>query len=329
VLPFPPVSVSQQRFVRYLDSERCNVLLRPVGLQKISYVPVVPEYNLLWLSGRPDQVNRAKRILDVVDSPDEYCIVNLGPASKASTLPSRAQIESALGNISIGTFDQPPADGAGLRAIIDTQGDSVVAFLPVSYRDQLQALLKGKVAATDPAPDVQTHKVPEQQLSEKAAQRPLPAAAQPEAVPQQSRPSSGIIAGPTGAGKRRDTRCQRHPHRGLNGPQATASRLRPSGLSFTTAPNVPASPETELVTDRAMPSNGEDLIDMTLPETITVIQLLDLAGKYMGLTYVYDPREVTNLTVALKLSGDLKGQMKVKNLYARFCRPCWANWALQ
>lgn len=54
---------------------------------------------------------------------------------------------------------------------------------------------------------------------------------------------------------------------------------------------------------------------MTLPETMTVINLLDLAGKYLGLNYVYDPRDIANQSVSLKLHGSLQGEMKVKHLY--------------
>ena len=309
------IGVPQERFVRYLGSEQCNVFLSPLGLQRIRYVPVVPEYNLLWLSGTPDQVNRAKRILDVVDSPEDYCIVNLGPASKADTLPSRAQIESALGNVSIGTFGQPPANGARLRVIVDTQGDSVLAFLPVRYRDRLRAVLEGGVAATDSVPAAQAHTAPQQQISEQPAPPPRAVSSPSQPAPQESRPSTGIIAGPLGP---REARGEGRgaAARKVEQPASDSKPAKTVRIVFTAAPNAPTSPEAELITDRAMPRNGEDLIDMTLPETVTVIQLLDLAGKYMGLTYVYDPREVTNLSVALKLSGNLQGEMKVKNLYA-------------
>ena len=55
---------------------------------------------------------------------------------------------------------------------------------------------------------------------------------------------------------------------------------------------------------------------MTLPETMTLIQLLDLVGKHVGLNYVYDPKEIPNQPIALKLHGDLRGEMKVKDLYS-------------
>ena len=60
--------------------------------------------------------------------------------------------------------------------------------------------------------------------------------------------------------------------------------------------------------------NGDRTIDLTLPERLPVIQLLDLVGKYLNLDYIYDPAKITG-EVTLKLNGNLRGQMKVKDLY--------------
>ena len=60
--------------------------------------------------------------------------------------------------------------------------------------------------------------------------------------------------------------------------------------------------------------NGDQEIKLTLPERLPVIQLLDLVGKYLNLSYVYDPAKVTG-EVTLKLNGNLQGSMKVKDLY--------------
>ncbi len=59
----------------------------------------------------------------------------------------------------------------------------------------------------------------------------------------------------------------------------------------------------------------ERVVDMTLPEKLPVIQLVDLVCKYMKLDSLCDPQEVTG-DVALKLNGDFRGNVKVKDLYA-------------
>ena len=60
--------------------------------------------------------------------------------------------------------------------------------------------------------------------------------------------------------------------------------------------------------------NGEEVLDLTLQEKMPIIQLLDLVGKYLGLSYVYNPDEVKG-EVSLKLNGELHGPVKVKDLY--------------
>jgi type II secretory pathway component GspD/PulD (secretin) len=335
-------SVLQERFLRHLDSEQCNVFLAPLGLEKIRYIPVVTGYNLLWMSGTPGQLNKADLVLDVVDSPEDYCIETLGPASGLRTLPSHEQIETALGDISVGTFSEPPVTGAGTRAIIDAQGDSIVAFLPVRYRDRLHELLAGNNRAANFQKVVQTHRKPDEPLPEKLSET-VSAPSKPETPRQGAVSDDAVIVG-MNSNKRRLEKFilprspAAQPTAGLalaktpvsansdtkekiaeNSSQKTENESEPPKtvkISFTLAPNGPESAQTKTITDKAVPANGEDLIDMTLPETMTLIQLLDLAGKYMGLNYVYDPREINNQSIALKLHGNLQGEMKVKNLYA-------------
>ncbi len=56
------------------------------------------------------------------------------------------------------------------------------------------------------------------------------------------------------------------------------------------------------------------VINLKLPEKLPVIQLLDLVAKYTNLTCLYDPTQITG-DVTLKLNGDLRGPMNVKDLY--------------
>jgi hypothetical protein len=117
--PHPDVPVSDTTVQRtyalhYVTFERCRVLLGPLGLRRVE---AAPGDNLVLLEGTPDQLKRADLVLDLIDVPEEYGIELLGPASAVRTLPSNPQIATALGHLSIGTFEHPPAGGAGARAI--------------------------------------------------------------------------------------------------------------------------------------------------------------------------------------------------------------------
>ena len=335
-------SVPQNRLLRHLDSEQCNVLLDPLGLEKVKFVPVAPGANLVFVRGTPYQLRRAMLVLDVVDSPEDYYIENLGPAFSVRTLPSHEQIETTLGNISVGTFNEPPANDAGSRAIIDVQGDSVLAFLPVRYRDRLHKLLAPDDTATSFQKVAQTQSEPYERLPEKLSHT-ISTSSQSRTTKQETKRDYVVITGMTDNEQRSEKSIRPKPaptqsnaastlrqttvsadsdaedKTAGSSPQETENDSEPPKtvkISFTLAPNSPEGAEARTVTDKAVPANGEDLIDMTLPETMTLIQLLDLAGKYMGLNYVYDPREISNQSIALKLHGNLQGEMKIKNLYA-------------
>ena len=77
--------------------------------------------------------------------------------------------------------------------------------------------------------------------------------------------------------------------------------------------NTPSVPAAAPVS--ATFKNGEDIIDLDFPETMTLMQLLDLAGEYLDLDCVYDSDTIGNQCFNLKLHGSLEGEMKVKDLY--------------
>jgi type II secretory pathway component GspD/PulD (secretin) len=95
----------------------------------------------------------------------------------------------------------------------------------------------------------------------------------------------------------------------------SAPQDKPESKTLTAESPTPVRAATN--PDRYEPAefpNGDQVINLTLPERLPVIQLLDLVGKYLNLSYVYDPAKVTG-DVTLKLNGNLQGSMKVKDLY--------------
>jgi type II secretory pathway component GspD/PulD (secretin) len=87
-------------------------------------------------------------------------------------------------------------------------------------------------------------------------------------------------------------------------------------IVFTRAPRGDAKEQAGTAPERAVPENAEDVLELTLPETMTVTNLLDLAGKYLGLNYLYESGDIAEQPISLKLHGNLQGEMKVRHLYA-------------
>jgi len=312
----------QQTYVSaYLDFEQYQMFLSPLGLENAASTPD-DNGDILRsrIKGTPDQLEKAAKVLDVVDSLEAYCVENLGPASDVRTLPSNKQLGMALGDLNIGSFNEPPIHDGRPRAIIDIHGDAILAFIPVRYRAQLLMLLANANIAT-----LSQQISPANGDSDSSG---LDDTALLGGIAQGQRPRESALPAPTDGQATRvvaltemafssDTVTEdtsaRNPSEETHDPCTPPKTIK---IDFTLRPEDSPGTETNPVTTKAVPDNGEDVLDLTLPETMTLIQLLDLAGKYLGLNYVYDPREINNQQIVLKLHGTLQGEMRVKNLYA-------------
>lgn len=301
----------------HLTAGQCDEFLGPLGLESVAYTHQ-EKGCILDMQGTAEQLKRADLVLYVVDTTEEYCVENLGPASKVRSLPSNRQIAVALGSIEIGTFDEPPVKAVHPPAIVDIQGDSVLAFLPVRYRDRLRALLAG----ADTSLFARQHA--SARTSRQAGEPNDPVGTADGARREES------FAHPVSAGTSDGTVVTlaemavasdadiRDKTAGTSSEEAKSEDGPPRTVTIALTPSRKRAEnaETRATTDKAVPANGQDVLTMTLPETITLVQLLDLVGKHVGLNYVYDPREIGNQSIALKLHGNLQGEMKIKDLYA-------------
>ncbi len=68
-------------------------------------------------------------------------------------------------------------------------------------------------------------------------------------------------------------------------------------------------------------ANGEQTLNLDLPEKFDITLLLGLVGPYLNLDFMYDPAKVSG-EVTLMLQGKLQGPIKVKDLYPMLLNPC-------
>ncbi len=138
------------------------------------------------------------------------------------------------------------------------------------------------------------------------AQPPTPKSS-PVTAPQ---PSPGPVPSAPASAERSDVGDQTRAT--SNEARVTPSQPQPVPVAASAAaPETPASGSP--YTTENIP-NGEELLDLTLQEKMPIIQLLDLVGKYLGLSYVYSPADVQG-DVSFKLNGDLRGKIRVNQLY--------------
>ncbi|MEK7996490.1 MAG: hypothetical protein AAB403_22040, partial [Planctomycetota bacterium] len=127
-----------------------------------------PGSSALLVTAQPSELAKARIILDLVDSPDQFVIKKILPISAARKMPSNAQIAAKLSpsltkGLSIGNFSDPPSANASAKAIIDIHNDAVIAIAPA-------ALLERIIAAIGPLPSLSSVEEPQRPKTPDQAQ---------------------------------------------------------------------------------------------------------------------------------------------------------------
>jgi type II secretory pathway component GspD/PulD (secretin) len=228
----------------------------------------------LLVTAKPDELLKAMTIMNLVDSQEQFAVRMAFPSSGAKNLPSRKLIEAQLGDISIGSLSNPPAVHAKARAIVDTHHGSVLVIAPISLLDKVVS-------------------------------------------------AAGLL--PSQGGRL----TQGEPETAGNRKAPELARPDMSGLHFAAKGNIVTQPNTiPTILEKEMPElpaavkpyqsqpipNGEDTLQLALPETLDITDFLGFVGEHLNLTYLYDPLKVKG-PVTLRPHGKLRGPIKLKELY--------------
>ncbi len=248
--------------------------------------------NALLITAEPSELTKATSILTLVDAKELFCVRMITPAAGLDNLPSNEQIASKVGNMSVGTFLNPPAsafrqeDAGAARAIVDIHDNALVVVSPASQIERIISVIEGR--PIPPAPKSEAGK---------------------KAIEQPTVPRTVDYGEPTGSSQ-------------LPIEQTVIEPRQPSEAIFPATPltddeTAEASAEMSERAERYAPTpirDGDETLKLNLPERLEIIDLLGLAGEYLGLDFMYDPGQIVGI-VTLKLHGKLRGDLRVKDLY--------------
>ena len=318
--------------LRAITPSRAAELL---GELELGEVTVLPEGHAVAVVG-PERVReKAAVVLDLVDSPLPYKIEVLASVSQARSLPANEQFAAILSTAAIGTFAQPPAQSRARRAIIDIHNDAVIAIAPVPLARDIVTLAQFGPTALLP---VEEEAIPVVTVSEdtQSVIEPIEATsiaetqnAELEPILPEAKPEEIISAGiwPEEPGL---TEVEPEVAEAVAAPlpaeemlpvvaeepAAESAIAEPEVLSGTVHEAALTAPVRPVHTyDLAPLTNGDDVLQLDLPDRLELIQLLDLVAEYLGLDYLYDPKKIQGETVSLRLHGKLQGEIHVKELY--------------
>jgi type II secretory pathway component GspD/PulD (secretin) len=227
--------------------------------------------------------------LDIVDAQEEFAIRSLPAVSGVEEPPAAEAVAEKVGNISVGTFSSPPKDTGQARAIVDVHNGSVVVVAPSSRIERIVSAIakmlgdkKTKPVEPDKAAIIARSKTEKIETVRPADANEPPA---PISPPSPGQPVSEREEIGAGRARTPDGSKQQEPE------DRTPSLYEPKDHP-----------------------NANQVLKIALPEKLTIINLLGLVGEYMNLNFMYDPTKIQG-EVTLMLTGDLRGPVKVGDLY--------------
>jgi len=261
--------------LKHISGEQGKKFLGEVGIGTVSQLSGSPA---LLVTGKAEDVAKAKAILDLVDAQEEFAIRSLPAVSEIEEPPAAEAVAEKVGNISVGTFSSPPKDTGQARAIVDVHNGSVVVVAPSSRIERIVSAIakmlgdkKTKPVEPDKAAIIARSKTEKIETVRPAdANEPWPPAGEP----------NGVAVARTPDGPKPQEPEERTP-----------SLYQPKALS-----------------------NANQVLKIALPEKLTIVNLLGLVGEYMNLNFMYDPVKIQG-EVTLMLTGTLRGPVKVGDLY--------------
>lgn len=312
----PPGGGNSQRVipVKEISPERGQAFLSKLGFANTS---ITSAHDAVVVRGTPSDLYRAGVLMDLVDTREEYCVEPLASVSDAATIPANSRTAAALGDIAIGTFTTPPQPGERTRAILDVHGSWVVAIVPIRIQKDLLAFIRSSHAAAGQIPATAAVQEPPE-----ASSSTKPAISDSNETPITSQQAASDAPEPSSQTERPEERIA---------PQKAATAISPTiETNPPTEPNACVSASrshtdeaaqrsdkvsVKPVYDPAPLANGEDVLQLDLPDQVELSQLLDLAAEYLHIDYMYDPEAIQGQTVSLRLHGKLQGDIRVKDLY--------------
>ena len=269
--------------LKHISPKQGREYLSQIGIGPASELSGSPS---LLVTGKAEDVARAKVMLDLVDAPQEFAVKVMGSSLKAEILPASEAISEKAGGVSVGTFSSPPKDSGGAGAIVDVHNGSLVIIAQASRIDRVVAAV-GKLLR-----DKKNGVSKQEAEVEPAKETPKPVKTAPEPViPKIGR--SDVV-----------------PPVDANAPRK--SPIEPQSPRVAEV-DQPKKSVGGLYEPQVGPGVSGDL-KVTLPAKLDIVQLLQLAGEYLNLNFMYDPVKIKG-EVTILWTGNQKGTIKVNELY--------------
>ncbi|MFC1781091.1 secretin N-terminal domain-containing protein [Planctomycetota bacterium] len=252
----------------------------------------IPNTFGLFITAQPRELAKANAIIELIDENQQFSVTEILPASEAHMLPDCQELTARFDNITIGNFSNPPSGLTANKAIIDVHNEAVIVIAPEKIADTIVNTVSRLTNIQ------QINDYTNQQNFAFTETNKIPAVFEQRLPKTQTtdidrlRPSGQIFA------QQADD---------IITPQQLASEL-----FLEVQPAESATAETTIV---PIP-NGDDVVSLTLPNKLTLIEFLGLVGPNLRLDFMYNEPDLANAgEVTFNPNGNLQGPITITDLY--------------
>jgi general secretion pathway protein D len=280
--------------LKNIAPEQGKKFLDDLGIGTISHIPGSPA---LLVTAQPRELAKAKAVLNLIDEVKQFAVQDICPAAKVNKLTSNEQIAAKLGNISIGSFTAPPAEQTGNRAIIDFHNNALIAIAPTGVMDKLVAATR-QFQNTE-QPNSSSFIANTEKLEQNAVVALLGQKVTSQKIPQIQVTEQKVAEQNAYEQKLAEQMAAKQNLSQQSIPQQTESLMDADVRSVESVP-IP---------------NADDIIKLTLPEKLSMVEFLGMVGPYLRLDFMYNEADLANHDVTFNPNGKLQGPITVRDLY--------------
>jgi type II secretory pathway component GspD/PulD (secretin) len=304
------------RTVRDISPEQAIGFITQANLGTASRIP---NTQTILITAKTSDLAKAKTLLELVDSKEHYKVVLL-PADQEFTAAVRQEkITERLTDLSLATFAALPPPGEKPRVLVDLLDDSVIVAAPASHLEQVLSALEEirepqtTVEPAEPNQPAVTEAPPAGTSAVTEVNKPgendqffnqiLDSLVEAERVEAALKAAETQAPEPTAETRqaKAPSAQQEFPEQPVQEPQPESAPTKIIELTpKETGPTI-----KKLSYEPALTELANEQLELNLPETINVVELIDLVGKYLNLNLLYDPKEVAG-QVTLRVQGKIK-----------------------
>jgi len=287
ILPLKNVSV--QTGMQFLSDAKVDC----------TYTNVPGSSTIVVRSKQQQEQNKARVILNLVDAQVQYAIKIIQSTSKTD-LPANKEIIAKAGNLSIGSFSNPPS-GSSPKVIIDTHDDSVVVIAPKPLIEKIVSTI------------TQISNEEKEQFTQ------LTEPVKPELISTTVEQEQELDIVPSLFAQNLDKKT---PEKNFSEERITApveKKPIPAKKIVTEQPKkletVPGLFAANQDSEPLPTINPDDEIILNLEGKLTLIELLGFVGPYLQMDFAYNESDLANKDMTFSPNGTLKGPIKIRDAY--------------